>query len=268
VITGDNSAIAVLGGSGFYSFLPNPTAKYITTPFFSDPVTVLHQSLDNKDVYFIPRHGEKHSIPPHKINFKANIHALSELGVTRAMGTSAVGAINTEMQPGDFVVIDQFIDFTGPVTFFDGNFTFPKLNRSMLEGVVHLDMTEPYCPNLRTILIEHLQEYPSSHISGTYFRTYGPRFETPAEIRAIENLGADLVGMTNSSEASLCRELGICYAAVAVVTNLAAGFQTELSQHEVIEIFQARLSDLKDLFFSAIASIDLNSPCSCANHLR
>lgn len=267
--TGETSAIGILGGSGFYTFLPSPTLSYITTPFSSEPVTVFRQTLGQKIVYFIPRHGENHTIPPHKINFKANVFALYRLGVTRVLGTAAVGAINTQMlRIGDFVAVDQFIDFAQPITFFDGDFSIQKSNGLDLVGVMHLDMSEPYCPTLRTLLIELLKESPTSHTSGTYFRTIGPRFETPAEIQAIHKMGADLVGMTNPSEAILCRELGICYASISVVTNLAAGLQSELSQQEVIEIFQARQADLKELFLHTIERIDPNTPCTCANHLR
>ncbi|MFW9780336.1 MAG: MTAP family purine nucleoside phosphorylase [Candidatus Heimdallarchaeota archaeon] len=265
---GKTSAIGILGGSGFYSFLPHPKAKHIPTPFSHKPVTVFHQSLNTKSVYFIPRHGQEHTIPPHRINFKANVFALKELGVTRALGTAAVGAINPEMQPGDFVVIDQFIDFSHPLSFFDGDLMLKKFDGSDLKGVIHIDMSEPYCPTLRNLFIEQLKESSRSHFSGTYFRTYGPRFETPAEINAIKRMGGDLVGMTNPSEAILCRELGICYAAVSVVTNRAAGLQPELSQKEVIDIFQTRQDELKNLFFHVVDKIDLSLTCSCANHLR
>ena len=185
---------------------------------------------------FLPRHGTGHSVPPHRINYQANIWGMRALGVEAIIATAAVGSLNPEMRPGDFVFVDQFIDFTKNrrQTFFDGR----------ENGVAHLDFTEPYCPALRKTMAAaagELRARPGAefafHEKGVYICTEGPRFETPAEIRAYALLGADVVGMTSYPEVALAREAGICYATIAMVTNLAAGMAGgRLTHEEVLEV--------------------------------
>ncbi len=263
-----NNSIAVIGGSGFYDFLEEPSKISITTPFASKPVVIYRQDHKGKFLYFLPRHGGNHSIPPHKINFKANIFAIHSLSVPRVIATSAVGSLHTLIKPGDYVLLDQFIDLVRPITFFDGDFTVELTQGTKVSGVVHLDMTEPYCPEIRKTLSDILKDDRSTHIKGTYMTTMGPRFETPAEIKAFQHMGADVVGMTNSSEAILCRELGICYAGIAVVTNMAAGLQKEVSHKEVIDIFKSRSANLKQIFHKTIAQLPKHRNCSCAWYVK
>ncbi|MHA1330459.1 MAG: phosphorylase family protein, partial [Candidatus Hodarchaeales archaeon] len=134
-----------------------------------------------------------------------------------------------------------------------------------LKGVVHLDMTEPYCPEIRKTFLKVLEGI-KHHPKGVYMRTIGPRFETPAEINAIRQFGADMVGMTNPSEAILCRELGICYGTIAVITNYAAGMQKELSHQEVLDIFESRVKEIKQLFFDVIEELPEKRECNCFKH--
>jgi 5'-methylthioadenosine phosphorylase len=257
----------VIGGSGFYDFLANPQKKEISTPFSSDPVIVYQQDIEGKTLYFLPRHGGKHSIPPHMINFKANIYALHSLGINRVLATSAVGSVSHSFKPGDYVILDQFIDFVRPLTYFDGNFSIEFPNGRTLAGVIHIDMTDPYCTELRKIIWEVIKDLSGTHEKGTYLTSMGPRFETPAEIKASQALGGEVVGMTNSSEAILCRELGICYSTIAVITNYAAGLQEQVNHQEVLDIFNSRSSQLKDIFHDIISRLPELRSCNCANHI-
>ncbi|MFX1424320.1 MAG: MTAP family purine nucleoside phosphorylase [Promethearchaeota archaeon] len=256
--------ICVIGGSGFYDFLEEPLEISVMTPFDSRAITIYHQERDGKNLYFLPRHGGKHSIPPHKINFKANLFALHLLSIPRVIATSAVGSLRDSINPGDYVILDQFIDFVRPLTFFDGDFSIEFPQGIKKSGVVHLDMTDPYCLEMRKILSRILEDDPKTHFQGTYATTMGPRFETPAEIKALQQMGADVVGMTNSSEAILCRELGICYSVIAVVTNKAAGLQKQLSHNEVLDIFNSRSTHLKQVFHEVFSQIPKQKNCSCA----
>ncbi len=258
----------IIGGSGFYDFLQEPSELSITTPFDSNPVSIYQQEFEEKTLYFLPRHGIHHSIPPHKINFKANIYALHSLAIPRVIATSAAGSLQPSMSPGDYVLLDQFIDLVRPITFFDGNFNVEFQEGIIKTGVIHLDMSEPYCPEIRRILSEVLKEDQNTHTKGTYATTMGPRFETPAEIKALQRMGADLVGMTNSSEAILCRELGICYSVLAVVTNFAAGLQKQISHNEVINIFNSRTENLKQIFHEAVSQMPEQRNCTCAWYMQ
>ncbi|MFX1285778.1 MAG: S-methyl-5'-thioadenosine phosphorylase [Promethearchaeota archaeon] len=258
------ASIAIIGGSGFYDFLENPSKLSVDTPFDSKPVVIYRQEQEENIIFFLPRHGGNHSIPPHRINFKANMYALHSLAIPRVIATSAVGSLHTSIKPGDYVLLDQFIDLVRPLTFFNGDFSVKFPQGTIISGVVHLDMTEPYCPEIRKILSVILENDLNTHIKGTYATTMGPRFETPAEIKALQHMGADVVGMTNSSEAILCRELGICYAVIAVVTNMAAGLQKVVTHNEVLDIFKSRSANLKKIFYKAIAQMPKQRGCSCS----
>jgi 5'-methylthioadenosine phosphorylase len=250
--------IAIIGGTGVYdaSILNNVREESIVTPY--GDVRYMLGEYANKEIAFIPRHGSQHSIPPHKINYRANIWAIKKIGVQKIIATTAVGSLNPAMKPGDFVLIDQFLDFTKNRinTFYEGG----------ERGVVHLDVTEPYCPSLRkTIKDAALQEGLSVHEQGVYVCTEGPRFESPAEIKMFAKLGGDLVGMTNVPEVVLAHEAEICYATVSMVTNYAAGISpTHLTHSEVVETMAANGENIKKLIMKAIALIDLSDTnCSC-----
>ena len=260
--------VCIIGGSGLYGFLPNPEELFVQTPFKSDPVVLYSDKIDGQQIYFLARHGKGHSIPPHKINFKANVFALHKKSVSRVISTSAVGSARTSIEPGTYVLLDQFIDFIRPLTYFEDNFEVSFENGEKLNGVVHMDMTNPYCPDLGKHVTAILSQIGHSKLNGTYFCSSGPRFETPAEIKAIQALGGDVVGMTNSSEAILCRELGICYNSIAVVTNMAAGMQQQVNHQEVIDLFNQRANELKNILRNIIKILPAEKTCSCGSHIK
>lgn len=248
---------AIIGGTGVYDpeLLEARGNRRVETPY--GPIEVETGSYRGVEVAFLPRHGKGHSIPPHKINYRANIWGLRTLGVRRVLATAAVGSINEAMKPGDFVIIDQFIDFTKARahTFFDEG----------EQGVVHVDVTEPYCPEIRTALIDVGQELGLSlHTSGTYFCVEGPRYETAAEIRAARILGGDVVGMTNIPEAVLAREAGLCYATMAMVTNMGAGMTDRpLAHDEVVEVMAVNTQHVRRLALDTILRLPKERACSC-----
>ncbi len=251
--------IGLIAGSGAEDLYDDaqPRPETISTDYGHVPVFLLDAGGD-REVVLLPRHGKEHSIPPHRINYRANIRALEGLGCRSVLATNAVGSMNEEMEPGDFVVCDQFIDFTKqrPLTFFDGD-----------DGEVrHVDVTEPYCPRLRADLREACATALDEelHPAGVYVCAEGPRFETAAEIAMYAQLGGDVVGMTGVPEAVLAREAGLCYATVCVVSNWAAGISdTPISHEEVIEIMADREADLNALLREAVERVEDDEDCGC-----
>ena len=250
--------IGIIGGSGFYEIMniENTETKKIDTPFGDVTLTIGY--LGNKTVAFLPRHGKKHTVPPHKINYRANVYAMYLLGVSKVISTSAVGSLKALLQPGDFLIPDQIIDLTKNriYTFFDGSFKVRLHSGEERGGVYHVDVTNPYCDELReTIYSTATHLNLKIHYGGTYVCTEGPRFETPAEIRFFQMIGGDVVGMTNSPEVFLFKELDICYATICVITNYAAGLQKRVSHEEVIEIFKEKTKTLANLIFEVIKNL-------------
>lgn len=224
--------LAIIGGTGVYhpDLLENTQEKSCLTPY--GEMTYVTGTYQGKEFVFMTRHGKQHSIPPHRINYRANIYGLKRLGVTAIIATTAVGSTHTEVKPGEMVIPDQFLDFTHarPSTFFDGD-PFP---------VAHVDMTNPYCPVLRKLICDGLREIGGAfHETGTYVCTEGPRFETAAEVQMFHRLGGDVVGMTNVPECQLAREAEMAYATISMVTNYGAGVsQTPLTHSEVVEAME------------------------------
>ncbi|WP_324669822.1 S-methyl-5'-thioinosine phosphorylase [Geochorda subterranea] len=249
--------LAVIGGTGFEdpSILGRPReTTTITTRLGA--ATVSLYALDGVTVAYLSRHGPGHSVPPHRIDYRANIAALAALGVQRVVATAAVGSLRRELPPGTVVVADQFLDFTRqrPVTFFED------------DAVVHTDFSEPYCPQIRAALVATIRQQ-GLHVqeTGCYVGMEGPRYETPAEVRALAALGGDVVGMTGLPEAVLAREAGICYAVVAVVTNLGAGLSaSSLSHQEVVAVMDERRPRLLRAILQALASLPEARGCPCA----
>ncbi|HBL36577.1 MAG TPA: S-methyl-5'-thioadenosine phosphorylase, partial [Firmicutes bacterium] len=227
----------------------------VQTPY--GPINPTVGVYNGTEVVFLPRHGAAHSVPPHRINYRANLWGLRSLGVKRIVATTAVGSLNPQMRPGEMVLIDQFLDFTKgrPSTFFEGG----------SHGVVHVDYTEPYCPEVRAIILNVAAGAGYNiHDGGVYVCTEGPRFETPAEIRMFEKLGGDLVGMTNVPEVVLAREAGICYATVSMVTNFAAGIaEGPLTHEEVVALMQANNERLRQLLMGVITKMPTVPTCGC-----
>lgn len=253
--------IAIIGGTGLYDprILENVREEEINTPY--GEVKYKAGDFAGRPIAFIPRHGSKHSIPPHLINYRANIWAMKKIGVTNIISTTAVGSLNLNMRPGDFVLADQFMDFTKyrVSTFYEGGD----------RGVVHVDVTEPYCPTLRDTLFKVAKEINIPvHRTGNYVCTEGPRFETPAEIKAFAKLGGDLVGMTNVPEVVLAREAEMCYATVSMVTNFAAGISPQpLTHGEVLDTMQANTENIRRLVMATIKLVDPDQDCPCRHAL-
>ena len=255
----------IIGGSGFYSISSKGVEENIETPFGTVAVNIF--DINDRKVAFITRHGLKHSIPPHLVNYRANIFALHSIGVKQIITSSAVGSMKEEIFPGSFVIPDQFIDFTigRPKTFFVDNFEVKLNNGSIRKGVVHVDLSEPYCPHLRDeLFIQSKKIAKNAFNNGVYVCTEGPRFETPAEISAFKILGGTLVGMTSVSECVLARELGICYSTICFVTNFAAGMQEKISTEEVFAVFKSKVLELEEIIVNTIANLEISAKnCSC-----
>lgn len=254
-------AVAIIGGTGVYQAerLENAATEQVRTKYGIVELTV--GQWKGRTVYFLPRHGRGHSIPPHRINYRANLAALAEQGVTQILATSAVGSLRSDWPAGRLVVLDQFIDFTSrrEATFYDGED----------DRVVHTDMTNPYCSRLREIILKTAVDLGLDIAgSGCYVCTDGPRFETAAEVRAFGRLGGDVVGMTGVPEVTLARELGLCYAAVALVTNLGAGLSTTpLAHDEVIRQMQENADRLQSLLWESVARLPLVRPSTCCQQV-
>jgi len=210
--------LAIIGGTGLDSLgiLQVDKREVVTTPFGEPSGAVTRGNLFGEEVLFLPRHGYTHQLPPHKVNYRANLWALRELGAKNVLAVAAVGGIRADMTPGRLAVPDQLIDYTWgrTSTFFEDH----------LEQVTHIDFTHPYCEAMRQRLLKAaFAENLDVVDGGTYGATQGPRLETIAEIERLERDGCHMVGMTGMPEAALARELGLCYATCAVVANWAAG---------------------------------------------
>ncbi len=210
--------VGIIGGSGLTRLkeLRITRREVVRTPYGEPSAPMTFGELCGQEVVFLPRHGPSHTIPPHAINYRANVWALKETGVANVIAVAAVGGIADGLKDSDLVLPDQILDYTyGRVhTFFGGEH----------KDVTHVDFTFPYCGELRNVLIDAAQRAGITvAATGTYAATQGPRFESAAEIRRLERDGADIVGMTGMPEAALARELELCYATVAVVANRAAG---------------------------------------------
>ena len=247
--------IGIIGGSGVYEIAKradSSTTKTINTDYGDVEVTIL--DIASKKVAFIPRHSKSHSIPPHKINYQANIDSLKKIGVSKIIATNSVGSMNENMQPGSFVIPDDFLDFTQnrTKTFYE-------------DKVVHVDVTQPYCPHLRDVLASSGDVI----LGATYVCSEGPRFETPAEIKMFKMLGGDLVGMTGLPEVTLAREREMCYNSICIVSNYASGIsESELTIDEVFEIVKDRENELLDLIYNFIKNVDDKKDCTCLHALE
>ena len=251
--------LAVIGGTGIYDpkIFKERESFSVTTPYGKTPKISIGE-VKGREIIFIPRHGKAHALPPHKINYKANIYAIKELGVERILATNSVGGINTCLSPGDFLIPEDYIDFTRrDSTFYD-------------DKTIHIDVSQAYCPELREALIKATNEIAGRVFGGgVYACTNGPRFETKAEIRMLSKLGCDVVGMTGLPEAILARELEICYASICLVTNPAAGISKEkLTATEVIELVKKKEKVLREILLKAIEFVPEERNCPCKDALK
>jgi 5'-methylthioadenosine phosphorylase len=254
--------IGVFGGSGFYEFLDDVEALRVETPYGAPSAPIRVGEIDGAKVAFMPRHGDKHEFPPHQVNFRANVWAMREAGVRRIIGPCACGSLQPDLHPGTFVVADQFVDRTRgrADTFYD-------------DRTVHVSAADPYCPDLRRVLIEQAQALGIDvRGSGTVVVIQGPRFSTRAESRWFSSMGWAVVNMTQYPEAWLARELELCYATVALVTDYDVGLEgmpdvEAVSADAAFRVFAENLDRLRDLLFRAIPRIGPQPEDVCATAL-
>jgi len=245
-------AIAIIGGTGLTALDTLHIAHRDTqsTPYGEPSSPMIHGELGGRPVVFLARHGPHHTLPPHKINYRANLWALHRIGVKQVIAVAAVGGIRDDMAPGVLAFPDQLVDYTWGrhCTFFEDN----------LSHVTHIDFTEPYCPTLRQRLIEAARTLGlDARESCTYAAMQGPRLETAAEIRKLERDGCDIVGMTGMPEAALARELGLRYAACAVVANRAAGKAPgEITMADIERNLLDGMTKVKALLARVIPALD------------
>jgi len=249
--------VALIGGTGLEQLLEDGSEIRVGTPFGPSPTMILGK-IGNQSVVFMPRHGLTHYAPPHKVNYRANVWSLRKMGVVRIIATNAVGAINERFKPSDFVVPHDLVDFTKTriQTYYDE------------APVTHIDVTEPYCPELRNILVKVAGKHGNVWSEAVLACTEGPRYETPSEINMLKTVGCDIVGMTGSPEAFLARELEICYATICFVSNMAAGLQKRLTAEEVLEAARKVLPALKIILRDVVVALPPERKCECMHALE
>ena len=251
-----NAEIGVIGGSGFYSFLEDVTEVQVDTPYGSPSDSLFLGEVAGRKVAFLPRHGRGHHLPPHRINYRANLWALRSVGVRQVLGPCAVGGLRPEYGPGTLLVPDQLVDRTKAreQTYFDGI----PLPDGSIPNVVHTTFADPYCPAGRAVALKAARGRDWEPVDGgTLVVIEGPRFSTRAESRWFSSAGWSVVGMTGHPEAVLARELGLCYTSLTLVTDLDAGAETGegVSHTEVLKVFGENVGRLRDVLFDAVGAL-------------
>jgi 5'-methylthioadenosine phosphorylase len=259
-LSNETAEIGVFGGSGFYSLLENARETWIETPYGSPSDKVAVGAIAGKRVAFLPRHGKDHRFPPHEINYRANLWAMKELGVSRIIAPTACGSLKLSVKPGDMAVADQIVDRTTgrKDTFYDGPIT------------THVSFADPYCPQLRPLAIDALKSIGvPTHDRGTIVVIQGPRFSTRAESKWFQDAGWDIINMTQYPEAYLARELEICYVNISLITDYDVGMEgiPPVSHDEVMKAFAASNDRVKQAIFAIIESTPEQRACQCARSL-
>lgn len=260
----EHAEIGVFGGSGFYSLLENQRDLKVETPYGSPSDEFALGEVAGKQVVFLPRHGRAHSLPPHMINYRANLWAMKELGVKRIIGPCASGSLKTSVKPGHFVVCDQLVDRTNSRkdTFYDGPVT------------THVSFAYPYCAQLRPLAVKIIKDAGiPCHDRGTVVTIQGPRFSTVAESRWYSSHGWEVINMTQYPEAYLARELEMCYVNISLITDYDVGLEgqsgVEPVTHEaVIQVFQANNQKVKQVILEMIEGMPEKRECTCGSALR
>ena len=258
----ETANVGIFGGTGFYSLLSGDVREIkIETPYGppSDKVTL--GEIGGKTVAFLPRHGKDHSLPPHAINYRANVWALKSLGVTDIIGPNACGSLQPYVKPGDFVICDQFVDRTSgrKDTFYDGPI------------VTHVSSADPYCPLLRQHAITVCRERGvTTHDKGTVVVIQGPRFSTKSESRWFSSQGWEVINMTQYPECFLARELEMSYVNISVITDYDAGLEDNpnvapVSNQDVIDAFRASLEMLRGVVLQMVETLP-DTSASPARH--
>ena len=252
--------IGIFGGTGIYDsdMLDNHEEINIDTPYGKPSDTITIGKFKGKNVAFLPRHGKKHKIPPHLINFKANIWAFKELGVTRIIAHSAVGSLKEDIKPGHFALPSQFLDFTKSRigTFSDNG------------RVIHISVADPFCPQLQDIVLnEANSKNIPMHKDCTYVCIEGPRFSTKAESKFFRSTGGDIIGMTVVPECQLAREVQQCYVSISTVTDYDVWAEKAVTAKEVIETLSKNVETTKSLL-DLIEKIPNKRKCNCEKALK
>lgn len=257
----EQADIGIFGGTGIYDSGLLKEAKEVTvdTPYgkTSDSITI--GVFNGKKIAFMPRHGKKHTIPPHMINFRANIWAFKQLGIKRIIAPSAVGSLKEELPPGTFVLPTQFLDFTK-----SRKGTFSEEGK-----VIHISVADPFCPELQSAIIRaaKTQNIPI-HTDRTYVCIEGPRFSTKAESKFYKSTGADIIGMTLVPECQLAREAQMCYASICTVTDYDVWAEKPVTAKEVIETLKKNVENTKRLLTSIPDEIPQERKCFCEKALE
>ena len=257
----ETAEIGIFGGTGIYDSGLLKDSKEITieTPYgkTSDSITI--GEFNGRKIAFMPRHGKKHTIPPHLINYKANIWAFKELGVKRIIAPSAVGSLKEEFEPGNFALPTQFIDFTK-----SRKGTFSEDGR-----VIHISVADPFCPELQNIILDVVNEQQVKiHKDATYVCIEGPRFSTKAESKFYKSTGADIIGMTLVPECQLAREAQICYASISTVTDYDVWAEKPVTAKDVMETLSKNVEITKKILTVLIDKIPETKSCSCEKALE
>jgi 5'-methylthioadenosine phosphorylase len=252
--------IGVFGGSGFYEFVEGAEQVEIETPYGKPSAAPIVGRIGGSEVAFMPRHGRRHELPPHAIPYRANLWAMRELGARRIIGPNASGSLRADVALGEFVVCDQYVDRTSgrADTFYDGPET------------VHVSAADPYCADLRRLLVETARELEIPiRDGGTVVVVQGPRFSTRAESRWFQAAGWDVVNMTAYPEAHLARELELCYANISMITDHDVGVADApaVSHQEVVRVFNENNVRLRELLLAVIPRIGPQPEDRCATAL-
>jgi 5'-methylthioadenosine phosphorylase len=250
--------IGIIGGSGLYSLIKGGKSLEMETPYGKPSDKIEIGEIDGIEVAFIPRHGKKHSFPPHMVNYRANLWALKKIGVERILAINAVGSLKEEFKPGDMVFPDQFIDFTKSrkLTFFDG------------PDVYHVSAADPFCPDMTAELVTSAKKSGYDyHASGTYVCIEGPRFSTRAESRMFRQFG-DIIGMTLVPEINLAIEQSMCYSMIATVTDFDVWSDKPVDASEVMKIMKENEEKVSSLVEHSVRGFSRKRNCNCSRSLE
>jgi len=253
--------IGIFGGSGLYKFFDNGKWVEIKTPYGKPSDKIFLTEYKGKKIAFLPRHGKNHTLPPHKVNYRANINAFKKLGIKIILSPSAVGSLQSNIKRGDFVLCDDFIDRTKnrQDTFFD-------------KKTVHISSADCYCNKLRKMCFNVCKKHKiKTHNKGTVVVIQGPRFSSKAESKWFTKMGSDVVNMTQYPEAVLAREAEMCYLNISIVTDYDVGVENikPVSIEEILRVFSKNINKVKKVLLNIIDTIPQDYSCDqCHNALK
>ena len=264
-MSGAQAQVGVFGGSGFYRFLDDVELVEVETPYGPPSDRIAVGQVGGVGVAFLPRHGSRHSLPPAAINYRANVWALKELGVTRIIAPTAAGSLQPHVRPGDFVVCDQFVDRT-----------WGRADTFHADGprVAHVGSADPYCPVMRQLAVDTGRaQGVTMHERGTVVVIQGPRFSTRAESRWFSSLGWEVINMTQYPEAILARELEVCYVNIALITDYDVGLEgmpdvAPVTVAEVERVFASNNDRVRALILGLVPQLPAERACPCASAMQ